>query len=117
MMGGPPPRRHDDQRIAGGGIPCTATAASACARVRARSRAPTRCEPRSRRHVGARVPGVLAARSAPPPHSLLHRQGRTWAEIGAFVGQRSARVTSDVYTHVLLDDRELDYRTLLATAA
>jgi integrase len=45
--------------------------------------------------------------------SLLHRQGRTWAEIGAFVGQRSARVTSDVYTHVLLDDREVDYRALL----
>lgn len=41
--------------------------------------------------------------------SLLHRQGWTWAEIGAFVGQRSARVTSDVYTHVLLDDREVDY--------
>ena len=49
--------------------------------------------------------------------SLLHRQGRTWAEIGAFVGQRSARVTSDVYTHVLLDDRELDHRRLLAEAA
>ena len=49
--------------------------------------------------------------------SMLHRQGRTWAEIGAFVGQRSARVTSDVYTHVLLDDREVDYRALLAVAA
>jgi len=49
--------------------------------------------------------------------SLLHRQGRSWAEIGAFVGQRSARVTSDVYTHVLLDDREVDYRTLLADSA
>jgi hypothetical protein len=50
-------------------------------------------------------------------HSLLHRQGRSWAEIGAFVGQRSALVTSDVYTHVLLDDRELDYRRLLALSA
>jgi integrase len=49
--------------------------------------------------------------------SLLHRQGRSWAEIGAFVGQRSARVTSDVYTHVLLDDREVDYQLLLALAA
>ena len=28
--------------------------------------------------------------------SLLHRQGRSWAEIGAFVAQRSALVTSDV---------------------
>jgi integrase len=49
--------------------------------------------------------------------SLLHRQGRSWAEIGAFVGQRSARVTSDVYTHVLLDDREVDYRAVLALSA
>jgi integrase len=48
--------------------------------------------------------------------SLLHRQGRSWADIGAFVGQRSARVTSDVYTHVLLDDREVDYANLLARA-
>jgi integrase len=45
--------------------------------------------------------------------SLLHRQGRSWAEIGAFVGQRSGRVTSDVYTHVLLDDREIDHEALL----
>ena len=49
--------------------------------------------------------------------SLLHRQGRTWAEIGAFVGQRSASVTSDVYTHVLLDDREVDHRALLTDSA
>jgi integrase len=48
--------------------------------------------------------------------SLLHRQGGTWAEIGAFVGQRSARVT-DTYTHVLLDDHELDDRRLLALSA
>jgi integrase len=45
--------------------------------------------------------------------SLLHRQGRTWAEIGALVGQRSPKVTSDTYTHVLVDGRELDYATLL----
>jgi integrase len=45
--------------------------------------------------------------------SLLHRQGRTWAEIGALVGQRSLKVTSDTYTHVLVDGRELDYATLL----
>jgi hypothetical protein len=38
----------------------------------------------------------------------------TWAEIAAFVGQRSARVTSDVYTHVLLDDREVDHGALLS---
>jgi hypothetical protein len=45
--------------------------------------------------------------------SLLHRQGRTWAEIGALVGQRSLKVTSDTYTHVLVDGRELDYKALL----
>jgi integrase len=48
--------------------------------------------------------------------SLLHRQGRTWAEIGALVGQRSLKVTSDTYTHVLIDGRELDYAALLAGA-
>jgi integrase len=45
--------------------------------------------------------------------SLLHRQGKTWAEIGQLVGQRSPRVTSDTYTHVLIDGRELDYKTLI----
>jgi integrase len=45
--------------------------------------------------------------------SLLHRQGRTWAEIGALVGQRSLRVTADTYTHVLVDPRELDLAGLL----
>jgi len=46
--------------------------------------------------------------------SLLHRHGRTWAEIGALVGQRSLKVTSDTYTHVIVDGRELDYAALLA---
>jgi integrase len=45
--------------------------------------------------------------------SLLHRQGRTWAEIGQFVGQRKLSVTSDTYTHVLSDGREVDLATLL----
>jgi integrase len=44
---------------------------------------------------------------------LLHRQGRSWAEIGAFVGQRSLRVTSDTYTHVMVDGREVDLGGLL----
>ena len=44
--------------------------------------------------------------------SLWHRQGETWALIGARVGQRSLSVTADTYTHVLLDDRELDHRRL-----
>jgi integrase len=45
--------------------------------------------------------------------SVLHRQGRTFAEIAAFVGQRKLSVTSDTYTHVLIDGREIDYATLL----
>ena len=45
--------------------------------------------------------------------SLWHRQGETWALIGARVGQRSLSVTADTYTHVLLDDRELDHTRLV----
>ena len=45
--------------------------------------------------------------------SLWHRQGETWALIGARVGQRSLSVTADTYTHVLLDDRELEHARLL----
>jgi integrase len=46
--------------------------------------------------------------------SLLHRQGRTWAEIGRFVGQRKLSITADTYTHVLSDGRELDLARLLS---
>jgi integrase len=46
--------------------------------------------------------------------SLWHRQGETWALIGARVGQRSLSVTADTYTHVLLDDRELEHANLVA---
>ncbi len=45
--------------------------------------------------------------------SLLHRQGRTWAEIARFVGQRKLSLTADTYTHVLSDGRELDYSSFL----
>jgi integrase len=44
--------------------------------------------------------------------SLLHGQGRTWAEIERLVGQRKLSITLDTYTHVLSDGRELDYATL-----
>jgi integrase len=46
--------------------------------------------------------------------SLLHRQGRSWAEIARFVGQRKLSLTADTYTHVLVDGAELDYAVLLA---
>jgi integrase len=48
--------------------------------------------------------------------SLLHRQGRSWAEIGDLVGQRSRIVTADRYTHALVDYREVDRAKLLARA-
>jgi hypothetical protein len=34
-----------------------------------------------------------------------------------FVGQRTLSVTADTYTHVLVDERELDYAALLGRAA
>jgi integrase len=45
--------------------------------------------------------------------SLLHLRGMPWARIGEFVGQRNLSVTADTYTHVLLDETELDYHQLL----
>jgi integrase len=41
--------------------------------------------------------------------SLLHLRGTSWARIGEQVGQRDLAVTANVYTHVLNDERELDY--------
>ena len=46
--------------------------------------------------------------------SLLHRQGRSWAEIGRFVGQRKLSITADTYTHVLSDGCEVNYAEMLA---
>jgi integrase len=45
--------------------------------------------------------------------SLLHLAGAAWARIGEHVGQRSLRVTADTYSHVLVDERELDYSALM----
>jgi integrase len=45
--------------------------------------------------------------------SLLHLQGWPWAKIAAFVGQRDLTVTANTYTHVLVDEAELDYANLL----
>jgi integrase len=46
--------------------------------------------------------------------SLLHLRGVPWARIGEFVGQKSLSVTADTYTHVLTDERDVDYAGLLA---
>jgi integrase len=45
--------------------------------------------------------------------SLLHAAGVPWARIGEAVGQRSIAVTADTYSHVLIDETELDYATLV----
>jgi hypothetical protein len=39
--------------------------------------------------------------------------GVPWARIGKHVAQRSLRVTADTYSHVLVDERELDYAAML----
>jgi integrase len=46
--------------------------------------------------------------------SLLHGQGRSWAEIGQPVGQRKLSTTADLYTHVMADGREVNYEGLIA---
>jgi hypothetical protein len=43
----------------------------------------------------------------------MHLRGIPWARIGEFVGQRDLAVTANTYTHVLLDEEELDYTNLL----
>jgi integrase len=48
--------------------------------------------------------------------SLLHLRGVPWARIGEFVGQRNLAVTANTYSHVLVDETELDYDALLADA-
>ncbi len=49
--------------------------------------------------------------------SLLHLGGVPWARIGEHVGQRSLSVTANTYSHVLVDEAELDYETVLAGVA
>jgi integrase len=41
--------------------------------------------------------------------SLLHLSGVPWARIGEHVGQRNLAVTANTYTHVLVDENEIDY--------
>lgn len=54
------------------------------------------------------------------PHDLRHRRislqhlgGVPWARIGEQMGQRSLAVTADIYTHVLVDEKEIDYESAL----
>lgn len=48
--------------------------------------------------------------------SLMHRNGVSWADIGARMGQRSRVVTADTYSHAIIDGREVDRAKLLARA-
>jgi integrase len=45
--------------------------------------------------------------------SLLHAQGLSWARIGERVGHADLMTTARTYTHVLVDEAELDYAALL----
>ena len=59
----------------------------------------------------------MYGRPTPPPDQPAAPAGVPWARIGEFVGQRSLSVTADVYSHVLSDETEVDYRELLAESA
>jgi integrase len=48
--------------------------------------------------------------------SLLHLRGMAWARIGELVGQRNLATTANTYSHVLMDESEVDYAALLAGA-
>ena len=55
------------------------------------------------------------------PHDLRHRRvsllrlaGVPWARIGEAVGHDDITTTSRVYTHVLADEAEVDYQSMLA---
>jgi integrase len=48
--------------------------------------------------------------------SLLHLKGEPWARIGERVGQRNLAVTANTYSHVLMDESEVDYAPLLMAA-
>jgi hypothetical protein len=49
-------------------------------------------------------------------HQIAQRPYRPLTSGGQGVGQRNLAVTANTYTHVLADERELDYANLLAWA-
>ena len=49
--------------------------------------------------------------------SLMHLRGVPWARIGEFVGQRNLAVTANTYSHVLVDEAEVDYGALVGEGA
>jgi hypothetical protein len=71
---------------------------------------PSLPEPERRRREG-RTPSLT---HWPDREVQIHAQGKTWAEIADLVGNRSAKVPSDTYRHVLTDEHELDYARVIA---
>jgi integrase len=64
--------------------------------------------------------GVPAFSPHDPRHrrvSLLHLGGMPWARIGELVGHDDLVTTARTYTHVVVDERELDYGELLVWGA
>jgi integrase len=46
--------------------------------------------------------------------SLLHLGGMPWARIGELVGHDDLMTTARTYTHVVADEGELDYESMLS---
>lgn len=46
--------------------------------------------------------------------SLLHLAGMPWARIGEIVGHDDLMTTARTYTHVVADEREIDYGVMLS---
>ena len=87
-------------------------------RPQGRQRRPRRLG--SRRAADRDREGLQGGRHLWSPHdlrhrriSLLHLRGVPWARIAEFVGQRDLTVTANTYSHVLVDEAELDYAAML----
>jgi integrase len=100
---------------------------TAVARARTESRRNRNPEPRVFQGVGGdrfrtALTRACTAAGVPAfsPHDLRHRRisllhlvGVPWARIGEHVGRRNLAVTANTYSHVLADETELDYASLL----
>ena len=62
-----------------------------------------------------RPKGAAHSTCAQPPRQWA--QPDVWARIGELVGQRNLAVTANTYTHVLVDESEIDYAALLDSLA
>jgi integrase len=68
------------------------------------------------RLVAAGIP-VFSPHDAPSSHLAHALAGIPWVRIGEHVGQRDLAVTANTYTHMLIDETELDYASLLSARA